>query len=336
MARQARKDLADMRAMEEQNARVTMRGRGAIVGAGATPSMGLSQFRGGGDMYDSSSDEGECSCKKCKKMHGGVVRLVPNPRNPGAYILPDPGDLALIPRPPVRPPPRPPARPPPRPGTEIEIRPPSGRYPATPSMPPSYYDSFFPPTRGRPPLRIGDVPDAPNAPAPGRATTLTPSQRATMTRLLAAGLPLAAVAAFLGISLSALGANSGNNNGDSGYYDDYAGDSGDVFAPGGDIGYDPGTGAPGTGAPGTGAPGTGAPGAPTRPMPKLTKKEIKFYLQSGNLPDRFYSGLAQKRGSGKSDGRTARAAVVRKVMQEKGMKLIEASKYVKEHGLYKK
>jgi hypothetical protein len=39
-------------------------------------------------------------------------------------------------------------------------------------------------------------------------------------------------------------------------------------------------------------------------------------------------------GSGRSDGRSARAAVVRKVMQEKGLKLIEASKYVKEHGLY--
>lgn len=35
-------------------------------------------------------------------------------------------------------------------------------------------------------------------------------------------------------------------------------------------------------------------------------------------------------------GRSARAAIVKKVMADKGMKLIEASKYVKEHGLYKK
>lgn len=54
MARQERRDLANMRAMEEEAARVTMRGSGRssayggrMVGAGATPSMGLSQFRGG-------------------------------------------------------------------------------------------------------------------------------------------------------------------------------------------------------------------------------------------------------------------------------------------------
>lgn len=35
-------------------------------------------------------------------------------------------------------------------------------------------------------------------------------------------------------------------------------------------------------------------------------------------------------------GRSARAAIVKKVMADKGMKMIEASKYVKEHGLYKK
>jgi hypothetical protein len=33
-------------------------------------------------------------------------------------------------------------------------------------------------------------------------------------------------------------------------------------------------------------------------------------------------------------GRAARAAIVKKVMAEKGLKLIEASKYVKQHGLY--
>ena len=35
-----------------------------------------------------------------------------------------------------------------------------------------------------------------------------------------------------------------------------------------------------------------------------------------------------------SDGRSARNAIVRKVMAEKGLKMIEASKYVKQHGLY--
>ena len=39
---------------------------------------------------------------------------------------------------------------------------------------------------------------------------------------------------------------------------------------------------------------------------------------------------------GGAKGRSERAAIVSKVMKEKGLKLAEASKYVKEHGLYKK
>jgi hypothetical protein len=40
-------------------------------------------------------------------------------------------------------------------------------------------------------------------------------------------------------------------------------------------------------------------------------------------------------GFGKGDGRKKRAEIVKKVMAEKGLKMIEASKYVKQHGLYK-
>jgi hypothetical protein len=47
-------------------------------------------------------------------------------------------------------------------------------------------------------------------------------------------------------------------------------------------------------------------------------------------------GKKVKRVVGEADGRRKRAEVVRKVMAEKGMKMIEASKYVKEHGLYQK
>ena len=42
----------------------------------------------------------------------------------------------------------------------------------------------------------------------------------------------------------------------------------------------------------------------------------------------------KKRVVGAGDGRRKRAEIVRKVMADKGMKMIEASKYVKEHGLY--
>jgi hypothetical protein len=42
----------------------------------------------------------------------------------------------------------------------------------------------------------------------------------------------------------------------------------------------------------------------------------------------------KRRPMGENDGRRKRAEVVKKVMREKGLKMIEASKYVKEHGLY--
>jgi len=49
-----------------------------------------------------------------------------------------------------------------------------------------------------------------------------------------------------------------------------------------------------------------------------------------------YEGMGKKKRSpaGANDGRRKRAEVVKRVMAEKGMKMIEASKYVKEHGLY--
>ena len=39
-------------------------------------------------------------------------------------------------------------------------------------------------------------------------------------------------------------------------------------------------------------------------------------------------------GSGATGARAKRAAIVKQVMKEKGLKMIEASKYVKTHGLY--
>jgi hypothetical protein len=48
------------------------------------------------------------------------------------------------------------------------------------------------------------------------------------------------------------------------------------------------------------------------------------------------SGMTDKTGKGMSggDGRKKRAEIVKKIMKEKGLKMIEASKYVKEHKLY--
>jgi len=45
-------------------------------------------------------------------------------------------------------------------------------------------------------------------------------------------------------------------------------------------------------------------------------------------------GKGRRAPAGPNDGRRKRAEIVKKVMAEKGMKMIEASKYVKEHNLY--
>jgi hypothetical protein len=45
-------------------------------------------------------------------------------------------------------------------------------------------------------------------------------------------------------------------------------------------------------------------------------------------------GRRKRAPAGPNDGRRKRAEVVRKVMREKGLSMIEASKYVKAHGLY--
>ena len=45
-------------------------------------------------------------------------------------------------------------------------------------------------------------------------------------------------------------------------------------------------------------------------------------------------GAKPKRVVAESDGRRKRAEIVRRVMAEKGLSMIQASKYVKEHGLY--
>jgi len=49
---------------------------------------------------------------------------------------------------------------------------------------------------------------------------------------------------------------------------------------------------------------------------------------------RSMGGKKEKRPLKEGDGRVARAAIVRKVMADKGCSMIEASKYVKEHNLY--
>jgi hypothetical protein len=59
------------------------------------------------------------------------------------------------------------------------------------------------------------------------------------------------------------------------------------------------------------------------------------YGKTGHTEGKGKCGGKKRRSPASAgDGRRKRAEVVKKVMAEKGMKMIEASKYVKEHGLY--
>ena len=76
----------------------------------------------------------------------------------------------------------------------------------------------------------------------------------------------------------------------------------------------------------------------TKPLVRKGKKAVKEAIKE-NAPK---ATTALKKLADKAitkvvgGGRSARASIVKKIMAEKGMKMIEASKYVKEHGLYKK
>jgi len=52
------------------------------------------------------------------------------------------------------------------------------------------------------------------------------------------------------------------------------------------------------------------------------------------MPSVSRGGKKRRSPASAGDGRRKRAEIVKKVMAEKGMKMIEASKYVKQHGLY--
>lgn len=88
----------------------------------------------------------------------------------------------------------------------------------------------------------------------------------------------------------------------------------------------------------------------TEVLKEAAKEGIKSYMKGGVkkprgrpkrdttykpavMPDEMV-GLGVSSGGAKVDGRKRRAEIVKKVMKEKGMKMVDASKYVKQHGLY--
>jgi hypothetical protein len=193
MARSARKQLADMRAMEEEDMRITMRGSGKhFYGAGATPSMGLSQFRGGRKVkyeYETESED---------EMEGGQIgsllgRLLPR----SARVAPTSTDIIpFVPRVAPR-------------STVTDIIPlgPLGRPVATPSLSARQYGRMF---QTRP-----------------SASPFVSGPTAALSRVAKRFGPAAARAATLGATLGAVGSYLGDRfgeTGDAGYFDDYAGE----------------------------------------------------------------------------------------------------------------
>lgn len=308
MAREARKTLADLRAMEEQHAWREMHGAGKqFYGAGATPSMGLSQFRGGARKCKCGAEESdsEPEYEGAGRFQFRIPRLT----------APRPVSTALVPRPSA--------------GPIIPLGP-AGRPVARPSLPASYYSNLF---RGQPAARAG-LPAAGTAAAARGSLLSRLRQGVTGQRL--------ATAATLGTTLGMLGSYLGDQSGasgDAGYYDDYAGGlPGGPAGPAGPSGPIVDYGPPG----GVDVDGDGIPdaGGESGVPADLSQDELAWYLQSGNLPER-YSLRSRRRGRGKVGGakkksgaRSARAAVVSKVMKERGVSLPEASRIVKAEGLY--
>lgn len=361
MARLARKDLADLRAVEEEESRVSMHGGGRFIGAGR---------RG-------SSDE---DCGMCGGgMSGGLPLLNRVPQRItmpyrgefyGTQIVPyagaNPRFGPVVPYVPGRPGPRPPSTAlvpyvPPRGGP---VRP----VPVGPLVPVGPGGPVVAPPRGAPPKPppisnikpISNKPITINTPSgkpvtiPAKIPPKGPSRNALIAKLAAAGLAVGTIAAIIAGSLGAFGpVGSQDEEGDQGYYDDYTGeagvDEGGPYAPGGDAG---------PGGPGGMYGDIYGPGGPGGLVPtNLSPSEVAFYLQSGNLPDRFYSGPRSKRGGarqpeftraarrvampvaqvggGRRSGRRSdRAAIVKQVMADQGISMIEASRYVKANNLY--
>ena len=370
MARAERAALANMRAMEEQNFREEahsnasgggMYGGSRFIGAGATPSMGLSEFRGG----RKGAKCNQCHRKKCvceesssdEEMEGGNMMsrvLAQMEKKAPPVRRANPGMEKLVPMNPTRglmgrgkiggaapagmtyrafaPRVGVPYR-----GTSgstaiVPFRPAvsRGRAPVGPLVP------YVPRPTVRTPTTLTVKPSGAIKPynaaeAQFRINNLKPTSKSTMgsrARILAG---LAATGIALGLSGVALSnyiaeqanANAGPSGGpaeppvtetpvgrpnapiDPTIYDD-GGDGGVYYPDGGDAGAGDG----------------------------MSSSDLAWYLQTGNLPDTAYTSGRKGSGKGRSDGRSARAAVVRKVMREKGMSMIEASKYVKANNLY--
>jgi hypothetical protein len=65
---------------------------------------------------------------------------------------------------------------------------------------------------------------------------------------------------------------------------------------------------------------------------KKSKEDEKLGMEVKGLKDKL--GLSKKKSMPMKRGKNSRAEIVKEVMKKHGLQMIEASKYVKEHGLY--
>lgn len=318
MARTARKQLADMRAMEEEDMRMTMHGSGKhFYGAGATPSMGLSQFRGGGTKKGMTrktarkayEDETE-SEEEMEDMEGGQIGSLA--ARLASRFIAKPVSTAIVPRLTARVSARP---------TSTALIPlgPLGRPVARPALSARQYGRMFQQRPTASPFVRG-----PTAAISRAATRFGP----TAARLGAYGATIGAVGSFLDDQFRAADA------GDAGYFDDYAGEEyGDEFVP------------PTTGefAP------EGTPLIPAEgEIPEgMTPDELAWYLRSGNLPMRYAMAASKRKrgkgklkiiheGSGMADVVGRMTAKARKKMEEEEAKRRAAEAEMKREELKKK
>ena len=318
MARAARAQLADMRAIEEQMGRQQMHG-GQFYGAGATPSMGLSQFRGGASHKCPECRRKRCVCDESSSdedmeggaFYSGLVGAVGDAASAAVRRLR--GVRGVRPAPPPPPP------------TSTAVVPYNMGQAAFTS------NSAF---RNYALNRIFNRPSTALAVrTPGTLKPYSPAEAAARIRAAQAagetnqtvaqrlsrmGVTPARVAAALALGIPAItlaiyfSEVDGTDPDDPGY-------------------YDPGAGGPDGGPGGPGGPGGVVPYGPGGPG--RGRRATGEGVATGNLADEYFA--AQKLGAGKKPRRTnPRAALVGKIMREQGLSLPAASKFVKENGLY--
>ena len=316
--------MADMRAIEEQSYRQQMHGGqfygAGMVGAGATPSMGLSQFRGG-----ASHKCPECLRKRCicdsssdEDMEGGAWF---------SGLLGAVGDAATAATRAVRGVRG--VRPPPVAASSSLVRynPVQAAFTANSGFR-NYVlqNAFSRPSTALATRATGELKpySAAEAAARVRAAQAAGETAETVAAKLARmGITPTRVAAALAIGIPAitLAAYFGEQ-------DAAADDSGFYY---------PETTPVGPGNPDIIIDRPQPPDVPidipTGPRGSRGRRATGEGVATGNLADEYFT--AQRRGAGKPRRSNARAALVGKIMREKGLSLPAASKYVKENGLYK-